>query len=101
MNLKWRFGESEELLSKEVEGIVGDATVEELLGRLPSDIPFSDSQNAHLTIRKLGSIVYQVSYVVYKDPGNTDFEKVSVLFTTQPDLRLALYEMLLEVEKVA
>ena len=84
---------------KEVDGIVGNATVEELLDRLPSEIPFNDSQSAHLTVRKLGGIVYQVSYLVYKDVGRRNFEAVSILFTTQPTLKLALYEMVQELKK--
>ena len=99
MKLKWQFGESEELLEKEVKKIVGDATVEELLLGLPSEIPHNDYQDAHLTIRKLSDKIYQVSYNIYKEVKKKDFEKVSILFTVQPSLRLALYEMAEELKK--
>lgn len=99
MKLRWQFGESEELLEKEIKEIVGDATVEELLSALPPEIHYSEYQNAHLTIRKLSDLVYQVSYNVYKDAGGKDFEKTSILFSVQPSLRLALYEMVEELKK--
>lgn len=99
MKLKWQFGQSDGLLEKEIKGIVGETTVEELLEGLPSEIPYSESQEAHLTIRKLSGKVYQVSYNIYKDIYRKDFEKVAVMFTVQPSLRLALYEMKEELKK--
>ena len=97
--LKWQFGEAEELLENEVNAIVGEFTVEQLLALLPAEMQYDETQNAHLQIRKLGNIVWQVSYVIYKDPYRRDFEKVCISYVTEPSLKLALFEMYEEIKK--
>ena len=99
MTLKWQFGEVLDALEKEVNKIVGDATTEDLLAKLPAEIPYDDIQTAKLTIHKLGDIVWQVSYMVYLDPKTRHFEKVSTKAVTEPSLRLALFEMDKELHK--
>jgi hypothetical protein len=99
IKLKWQFGESEEKLENEVNNIVGNTTIEQLLSQLPSEISCSNEQTAQLQIKKLGNIVWQVGYAVYKEPRLKDFEKSSVIYTTEPSLKLALFEMLEELKK--
>ena len=99
MKLKWQFGEALEAMEKEVDQIVKGKTVEELLNELPAEIPYNDVQMAGLTIRKLGDIVWQVSYMVFLDPRNKRFEKFSIRAVTEPSLRLALFEMCEEIKK--
>ena len=97
--LKWQFDETLAVLEKEVNEIIGNVTTEELLNKLPPEIPYDETQTAKLTIRKLGDIVWQVSYMIYIDPKTRHFEKVSVKAVTEPSLRLALYEMDKELTK--
>ena len=99
MTLKWQFGQVLEALEKEVNGIVGNATVEELLAQLPPEIPYDEIQTAKLTISKLSDLVWQVSYKIYIDPKTRHFEKVSIKAVTEPSLRLALFEMQQELKK--
>lgn len=99
MKLKWQFGEALEAMEKEVDQIVKGKTVEELLNELPAEIPYDDVQEADLVIRKLGDIVWQVSYMVYLDPKHRHFEKVSIMAVTEPSLKLALFEMAEELKK--
>ena len=99
MKLNWQFGESDEKLEKEVDRIVGNVGVEELLSGLPAEIPYDDAQDGKLVVKKLGERVYQVAYQAYRGVGEKDFESMSVLFTTQPSLRLALFEMTQEIKK--
>ena len=99
MKLKWQFGESHEALEEEVNKIVGQETLEELLAKIPDEIPYHDT-TAKLGIFKLGGTVWQVSYQVLLDPKTRHFEKVSVKYVTEPSLRLALFEMLKEIEKL-
>ena len=97
--LRWQFGESMEALDAEVKEIVGNVTVDKLLSELPAEILYDNAQDAKLEIRKLGDIVWQVNYIVYKSPKEKDFESVSILSTTQPSLLVALYEMKEELNK--
>ncbi len=99
MTLKWQFGQATDELEKDVNKIVGDATVDALLSDLPAEIPYDDIQTARLTITKLGDLVWQVSYVVYIDPKTRHFEKVSIKAVTEPSLKLALFEMTKELKK--
>lgn len=99
IKLKWQFGESEEKLENEVNNIVGNTTIELLLSQLPSEISCTDEQMAQLQIKKLGNIVWQVGYSAYKQPGLRDFEKSSVIYATEPSLKLALFEVLEELKK--
>lgn len=99
MTLKWQFGQVLEALEKEVNNIVGNATVEELLAQLPPEIPYDEIQTAKLTISKLSDLVWQVSYKIYIDPKTRHFEKVSIKAVTEPSLRLALFEMQQELKK--
>lgn len=99
MKLKWQFGEALEAMEKEVNQIVKGKTVEELLNELPPEIPYDDLQEAGLVIKKLGDIVWQVSYMVYLDPKHRYFEKVSIKAVTEPSLKLALFEMGEELKK--
>lgn len=99
MKLKWQFGEALEAMEKEVDQIVKGKTVEELLNELPAEIPYDDVQEAGLVIKKLGDIVWQVSYMVYLDPKHRNFEKVSIKAVTEPSLKLALFEMGEELKK--
>ena len=99
MRLKWQFGETLEALNKEVEQIVKGKTTEELLNELPPEIPYDEFQEAKLVIKKLGDLVWQVSYMIYLDPKTRRFEKVSVSAVTEPSLKLALFEMLEELNE--
>lgn len=99
MKLKWQFGEALEAMEKEVNQIVNGKTVEEMLNELPAELPYDDIQRAKLVIKKLGDIVWQVSYMVYLDPKSRHFEKVSIMAVTEPSLRLALFEMCEEIKK--
>ena len=99
MRLKWQFGEALEALEKEIDKIVGPHTLEELLDRIPPEIPYDDSQTAKLTILKCGDLVWQVSYQVFLDAKTRHFEKVSIKAVTEPSLKLALFEMLEELNK--
>ena len=99
MKLKWQFGEALEAMEKEVNQIVNGKTVEEMLNELPAELPYDDIQRAKLVIKKLGDIVWQVSYMVFLDPRNKRFEKFSVRAVTEPSLKLALLEMLEELKK--
>ena len=98
MKLKWQFGEALEAMEKEVDQIVKGKTLDELLNELPAELPYDDVQSAKLVIKKLGDIVWQVSYMVYLDPKNRHFEKVSIKAVTEPSLRLALFEMREEIK---
>ena len=100
MKLKWQFGESLEALEKEVNSIVGSATVEELFARLPAEIRCDDVNVAKLTVTKLGDTVYQASYVRFKDPGKRDFERACIAYANAPSLKLALFELSEEVKKL-
>ena len=99
MKLKWQFGEALEAMEKEVDRIVNGKTVEEMLNELPAELPYDDIQSAKLVIKKLGDIVWQVSYMVYLGPKSRHFEKVSIRAVTEPSLRLALFEMYEEIKK--
>ena len=99
MKLKWQFGEPEENLICEVKKILGHKTLSDLLQEIPPTIPYSDSQEAKLSIHKLGYMVWQVSYWVYKCPKKKNFEKMTILYTTEPSLELALWEMEKEIKK--
>lgn len=99
MKLKWQFGEALEAMEKEVDQIVKGKTLDELLNELPAELPYDDVQSAKLAIKKLGDIVWQVSYMVYLDPKSRHFEKASIRAVTEPSLRLALFEMCEEIKK--
>ena len=99
MKLKWQFGEALEVMGKEVDQIVKGKTLDELLNELPAELPYNDIQSAKLVIKKLGDIVWQVSYMVYLDPKSRHFEKVSIRAVTEPSLKLALFEMREEIKK--
>ena len=99
MKLKWQFGEALEAMEKEVDQIVKGKTLDELLNELPAELPYDDVQSAKLVIKKLGDIVWQVSYMVYLDPKSRHFEKVSIRAVTEPSLKLALFEMREEIKK--
>ena len=98
MKLKWQFGEALEAMEKEVDQIVKGKTLDELLNELPSELPYDGVQSAKLVIKKLGDIVWQVSYMVYLDPKSRHFEKVSIRAVTEPSLRLSLFEMREEIK---
>ena len=97
--LEWQFGEAMELLDKEVDKIVSGKTVTQLLTELPDRIPYDEIQDARLQFKKLGDLVWQVSYVIYRNPKARNFEEISIKFTTEPSLRLAMFEMLQEINK--
>lgn len=99
MTLKWKFGQVQDTLEKEVDKIVGNATVEELLEQVDPEIPYDDIQTARLSIRKLSNLVWQVSYVIFLDPKTRHFEEVSIKSVTEPSLRLALFEINKQVNK--
>ena len=99
MKLKWQFGEALEAMEKEVDQIVKGKTLDGLLNELPAELPYDGVQSAKLVIKKLGDIVWQVSYMVYLDPKSRHFEKVSIKAVTEPSLRLALFEMYEEIKK--
>ena len=99
MKLKWQFGEALEAMEKEVDQIVKGKMLDELLNELPAELPYDDVQSAKLVIKKLGDIVWQVSYMVYLDPKSRHFEKVSIRAVTEPSLKLALFEMREEIKK--
>lgn len=99
MKLKWQFGEALEAMEKEVDQILKGKTLDELLNELPAELPYDDVQSAKLVVKKLGDIVWQVSYMVYLDPKSRHFEKVSIKAVTEPSLRLALFEMREEIKK--
>ena len=98
MKLKWQFGEALEAMEKEVDQIVKGKTLDGLLNELPAELPYDGVQSAKLVIKKLGDIVWQVSYMVYLDPKSRHFEKVSIRAVTEPSLRLALFEMREEIK---
>lgn len=100
MKLKWQFGESSESLEKEVNSIVGDATVEELLASLPAEIRCDDVNSARLTVTKLGDVVYQASYEAFRDVRKRNFERACIAYANAPSLRLALFELAEEVKKL-
>ena len=57
-----------------------------------------------LSIQKCGSkkfknLSWQVGYFIYKDPGKRDWDEVPVEYENQPDLRLALYNLLQKINK--
>lgn len=90
-----------ECLDEQLDRILGDTTVEELLSKLPSKLQCGD-KIARLEVRKgiPGSIVWHVRYYTYENPGNLkswDHPKHSVIYVNAPDLRLALYFMLQEI----
>lgn len=87
-------------LDEQVEAIVGkDTTIEDLLSELPGEIPFSKTQNMWLAIQKCGDLSWQVGYYIYKDPGKRDFAEVPVEYENQPDLRLALHNLIQKINK--
>lgn len=94
-----------ECLDEQVDRIVGkDTTLDDLLSELPGEIPFSPTQNMRLSIQKCGSkkfnnLSWQVGYYIYKDPGKRDFDEVPVEYENQPDLRLALYNLIQKINK--
>ena len=89
-----------ECLDEQVDRIIGkDTTLEDLLAELPGEIPFSPTQNMWLAIQKCINLVWQVGYYIYKDPGNRDWDEVPVEYENQPDLRLALYNLLQKIKK--
>lgn len=91
---------SGECLDEQVDRIVGkDTTLNDLLAELPGEIPFSKTQSMRLAIQKCNNLVWQVGYFIYKDPGKRDFEEVPVEYENQPDLRLALYNLLQKIKK--
>lgn len=97
--LKWQFGGALEALNKEVDKIVGPYSLEELLNKLPSEIEYDETQSAKLVLTKHSDTVWQVAYMIYLDPKFKRFEKVSIKSVTEPSLKLALFEMLEELNK--
>ncbi len=98
--LKWLFGDSAERLKEEVDNIVGGKSIEELLEELPPEIPYNTTQSAKLTIEKRTDTVWSVSYKVYIKPKRKRFGKKSILFATEPSLKLALFKMIKQLKKV-
>lgn len=97
--LKWLFGDSVKSLKEEVDRIVRGKSIEELLEELPPEIPYDNIQSAKLTIEKLTDIVWSVSYKVYIRPKRKRFGKKSILFATEPSLKLALFKMIKQLGK--
>lgn len=94
---KTKFPFKKECLDEQIDRITANETIESLMQQLPATIPFDDLQQAKLVIRKLTDLVWQAGYVVYKNPGERDFEAVSVKYVTYPTLILTLHYLLKEL----
>lgn len=95
--LKTKFPFKKECLDEQIDRITSGESIESLLQQLPPTIPFDDVQEAKLVITRLTDLVWQAGYVVYKAPGNRNFEKVSVKYVTYPTLKLTLHYLLKEL----
>ncbi len=88
-----------------VDDIVGkDTTIDDLLSKLPGEIPFSPTQGMRLSIQKCGNkefdnIVWQVGYFIYKDPGKRNWDEIPIECESSRNLRLALYNLLQKINK--
>ncbi len=72
-------------------------SVEDLFALLPSELPVNDILTAKLSVDKISNTCWLCSYKTWKNVTKKDFEKINILFTQAPSLKLCLYNMWYEL----